>query len=87
MFEIVELQSEEERQKVIIDALELMKKVHSLQIEFMKWRMELRKDEKNWYERQEGEFDGQYNEDQEETEGKELKGLEILYHYVIEKVI
>ena len=87
MFEIAQLQSAEEKQKKIEDALKLMKKVPSLQIDFMKWRMELRKDKKNWKERQEGEFDDLSNKDQEETEGKQLKGLEILYHDVIEKVI
>ena len=95
MFEIAELQSEEERKKVIEDALKLMKKVHSLQIEFMKWRMEVRKEELSPHHSDrpyvsgmcEGEFDERSNEDQEETKGKQLKGLEILYHHVIEKVI
>ena len=91
--EIAQLQLDERQQKEKLeDAIQLMSNIPfpSLQIEIIKWRMKLRKEEENWKDelnrREEGIFDDQSNEDQEESEGKKLRGLERFYHFTIDKV-
>ena len=87
MLEIAQLQSDEEKQKQKMEyAMELLKDIPSSQIDLMKWRMTLTKDKENWKYREEGIFDDQSNEDQDESEGKKLRGLEIYYNFIIAKV-
>ena len=86
LLEIAQLQLDERQQKEKLeDAIQLISNFPSL-IEIIKWRMKLRKDGETWDKREEGIFDDQSNEDQEESEGKKLRGLERFYHFTIDKV-
>ena len=84
MLEITESTSEEEKKTILEDAFDMIQGAPFSQIDFIKWRMKERDDQKHWTKREEGRFE--VKEGVEEEHKSLQNGLSAYYQLVEEKV-